>query len=88
MDSKTIASNSRRWRVLQFTAILAVLPVMLLIASSSWSADDQSDIAKRIDKSAQVLNEIMATPDKAIPDKVPRFRTAPCMSLSDSTPTV
>ena len=56
--------------------ISAVLPKCLLVLSIcsmfigvSWSADkDDSDIAKRIDESAKVLNEIMATPHKAIPD--------------------
>lgn len=58
---------------------LVWLGVMLLVlASMSWAADDQkdeSDINKRIVKAGQVLDEIMATPDKAIPDKV----------MSDST---
>jgi lipid-binding SYLF domain-containing protein len=31
---------------------------------------DRSDIDKRLDASARVLEEIMSTPDKAIPDKV------------------
>ena len=46
--------------------------LLLLLTSMAWSADDkdQSDIGKRLDASAKVLNEIMATPDKAIPDKV------------------
>jgi lipid-binding SYLF domain-containing protein len=50
----------------------------------SWSADDkdQSDIAKRIDASANVLNEIMATPDKAIPDKV--MSDAKCVAVIPS----
>ena len=49
----------------------------------SWAADkDQSDIAKRIDQSAKVLNEIMATPDKAIPDKV--MRNAKCIAVIPS----
>jgi len=55
--------------------LLALAGVVLILASMSWAADndndkDQSDIQKRINKSAEVLNEIMATPDKAIPDKV------------------
>ena len=43
-----------------------------MLATASWAADDkdQSDINKRIDNAAKVLNEIMGTPDKAIPDKV------------------
>src|ERR1700693_5335461 len=53
--------------------LLALGSVVLIATSVSWAADDakdQSDIGKRIVKSTEVLNEIMATPDKAIPDKV------------------
>ncbi|MGD0986995.1 MAG: lipid-binding SYLF domain-containing protein [Candidatus Sulfotelmatobacter sp.] len=64
---------------------LLVLGAGLLIFSSlAWSADDkdQSDIDKRLDASAKVLNEIMATPDKAIPDKV--MRDAKCVAVIPS----
>jgi lipid-binding SYLF domain-containing protein len=53
--------------------LLALSAVALIFAGLSWAADDdkdQSNIAKRIDTSATVLNEIMATPDKAIPDSI------------------
>lgn len=53
--------------------LLTLASVVLILSSMTWAADDdkdQSDINKRIAKSAEVLNEIMATPDKAIPDKV------------------
>jgi len=56
--------------------LLALGSLVLIVSSMSWAADDndtdkdQSDISKRIAKAAEVLNEIMATPDKAIPDKV------------------
>src|ERR1700758_3725418 len=69
--------------------ISSLLPGCLLVLSVgcmmsvSWAADkDQSDIAKRIDASAHVLNEIMATPDKAIPDKV--MRNAKCIAVIPS----
>jgi SH3 domain-containing YSC84-like protein 1 len=68
--------NSRNQKVVG--CLLGLGTLILLMASAAWAADekkDQSDIDKRIEKSAQVLNEIMATPDKAIPDKV----------MSDST---
>lgn len=56
------------------TEVLVLLSAMvLMVASASWAADekkDQSDVSKGIEKSAEVLNEIMGTPDKAIPDKV------------------
>jgi lipid-binding SYLF domain-containing protein len=60
-----------------------VLSVCSICIGVSWGADkDQSDIAKRIDASAKVLNEIMATPDKAIPDKV--MRDAKCIAVIPS----
>jgi len=57
---------------------------VLLLASLSWARDDkdQSDIDKRIEASANVLNEIMATPDKAIPDKV--MSDAKCIAVVPS----
>jgi lipid-binding SYLF domain-containing protein len=54
---------------------------VLMCAGMAWSAD-QSDIDKRIDNSANVLNEIMAAPDKAIPDKV--IRDAKCVAVIPS----
>jgi lipid-binding SYLF domain-containing protein len=55
----------------------------LLLASVAWGKDkDQSDIEKRIDNAAKVLNEIMATPDKAIPDKV--MNEAKCVAVIPS----
>jgi lipid-binding SYLF domain-containing protein len=51
-----------------------VLAAFLILAAASWAADDtdkdRSDIDKRIEASATVLDEIMSTPDKAIPDKI------------------
>jgi lipid-binding SYLF domain-containing protein len=59
--------------------------VVLVLASVGWAADDsndKSDSTKRIEKSADVLNEIMGTPDKAIPDKV--MVDAKCMAIVPS----
>lgn len=56
---------------------------LLVLASISWGADkDQSDIEKRIDNAAKVLNEIMGTPDKAIPDKI--MNEAKCVAVIPS----
>src|ERR1700691_5929399 len=57
---------------------------VLLCATMAWSADDKdrSDIDKRLDASAKVLDEIMATPDKAIPDKV--MSDAKCIAVIPS----
>jgi len=63
---------------------LLLLSICSIFVGVGWSADDkdQSDIAKRIDASAHVLNEIMATPDKAIPDKV--MSEAKCIAVIPS----
>lgn len=54
-----------------------------LLVGMAWSADkDQTDIQKRIDASAKVLNEVMATPDKAIPDRV--MKDAKCVAVVPS----
>jgi SH3 domain-containing YSC84-like protein 1 len=72
----TITTISRR--------LILAFGVTLILGSVAWSADDkgQSDIDKRIDASATVLNEIMATPDKAIPDKV--MSDAKCVAVIPS----
>jgi lipid-binding SYLF domain-containing protein len=64
--------------------LLALGTMILIFASMSWAADDkdESDIGKRIEASANVLNEIMATPDKAIPDKV--MSDAKCIAVIPS----
>jgi SH3 domain-containing YSC84-like protein 1 len=64
---------------------LLVLGICCLFAGSGWSADDeknQSDIDKRINASAKVLDEIMAVKDKAIPDKV--MKDAKCIAVIPS----
>src|ERR1700678_937574 len=62
---------------------LAVLGSVLILGTMAMAADkDQSDIQKRIDNSASVLNEIMGTPDKAIPDKV--MKDAKCIAVIPS----
>jgi SH3 domain-containing YSC84-like protein 1 len=64
---------------------LLTLTIMTLIcAGMSWGGDDKdrSDIDKRIDASANVLSEIMATPDKAIPDQI--MSNAKCIAVVPS----
>lgn len=64
--------------------LLAIGATVLILAGMSWAADDkdQSDIAKRIAAAGNVLDEIMASPDKAIPDKV--MRDAKCIAVIPS----
>jgi lipid-binding SYLF domain-containing protein len=66
-------------------SLLVLGSMVLVLATLSWAADsdkDQSEISKRIVKSADVLNEIMATPDKAIPDGV--MEHAKCIAVVPS----
>jgi SH3 domain-containing YSC84-like protein 1 len=63
-------------------ATTLVLAFAVLSRAADDSKKDETDINKRIEKSAQVLNEIMATPDKAIPDKV--MSDAKCIAVVPS----
>jgi lipid-binding SYLF domain-containing protein len=75
--------NQAKRKCYRFIPVLGAM--LLLLAGLGWSADeqkDQSDIAKRIDASANVLKEIMDTPDKAIPDKV--MSDAKCVAVIPS----
>jgi SH3 domain-containing YSC84-like protein 1 len=60
---------------------LALASMALIFTSLTWAADE-SDIGKRLDTSAHVLNEIMATPDKAIPDGI--MHDAKCIAVIPS----
>ena len=62
---------------------LALSVGLLLLSSLTWAADkDQSDIEKRIQNAATVLDEIMGTKDKAIPDKI--MGDAECIAVVPS----
>ncbi len=63
---------------------LVALGICALLVGVSSAADEkeQSDISKRIEASAKVLDEIMAVKDKAIPDKV--MRDAKCVAVIPS----
>src|ERR1700719_2453387 len=68
--------------VLPATIVLGLCSLVVL-AFPSWAADnDESDIEKRIDNSAKVLDEIMGTPDKGIPDKI--MSDAKCIAIIPS----
>jgi lipid-binding SYLF domain-containing protein len=68
--------------VVSTTCLLVLSMMAVSIGASAADDKEQSDIAKRIDASAKVLNEIMATPDKAIPDKV--MSDAKCIAVIPS----
>jgi SH3 domain-containing YSC84-like protein 1 len=64
--------------------LLTLGTFVLLLGNLGWAADekDQSDIQKRIRNAADVLNEIMAVKDKAIPDKI--MADAECVAVVPS----
>src|SRR5438094_8003806 len=63
--------------------LLALSAGLLLFGSISWAADkDKSDIEKRIQNAANVLDEIMSVKDKAIPDKI--MADAECIAVVPS----
>ncbi len=70
----------------KYLVTLTTMALIFVFASLSWAEDrddkDRSDIEKRIETSASVLREIMATPDKAIPDSI--MRDAKCIAVVPS----
>jgi lipid-binding SYLF domain-containing protein len=58
---------------------VAVLIAMLSMASFSWAANDRQDSATRLQKAGQVLDAIMAAPDKGIPNEV--MEGAKCIAV-------
>jgi len=68
-------------RTLSMGTLLLLLVGVFGFATRAQAAD-KADIDKRIDNSAKVLNEIMATPDKAIPEKL--MQDAKCVAVIPS----
>ena len=68
--------------------LLLVTASLLFFANAGWAADDkdkdkdQSDIQKRLQNAGQVLDEIMAVKDKAIPDEI--MEDAKCVAVVPS----
>lgn len=59
-------------------AISMCAAILLASASLAW-CEDRDVEAKRVQAAADVLNEIMAAPDKGIPDDV--MRSAKCVGV-------
>src|SRR5215469_8885716 len=67
-----------------FGCLIAAVVACSVLAPTSQASDDKnkSDIDKRIVASGKVLDEIMGTPDKAIPDKI--MRDSKCIAVIPS----
>jgi lipid-binding SYLF domain-containing protein len=57
--------------------------MLLFSIHLGWSAQSEDEIAKRFAASAKVLDEIMATPNKSIPDGV--IKRATCLAVFPGT---
>ncbi len=58
---------------------LVCLISVCAFASLVWAGQTQQDVKQRLDNSAKVIQEIMATPDKAIPEEV--LAKAQCIAV-------
>ncbi len=61
----------------KFVTLVAVLG--LGVASAAWSESDREATVNRLDHSGRVLHEIMAAPDKGIPEEV--LERAKCIAV-------
>ena len=69
-----------RYVILLLAMTFAITTLALAAPQDDKKSDkDETNIAKRLDESAKVLNEIMATPDKGIPDNI--FASAKCIAV-------
>jgi SH3 domain-containing YSC84-like protein 1 len=66
MTSNSTSKSVKRMLIFGATLVIA----MSTFAMAADKDDNQTDIDKRLDAATKVVDEIMATPDKAIPNKV------------------
>jgi lipid-binding SYLF domain-containing protein len=85
LSTRRIQKMKLRNGILAKYLVAACAGATLLATTSAVAEDrdkDRTDIEKRIEASANVLNEIMGTPDKAIPDKI--MSDAECIAVIPS----
>lgn len=58
---------------------LALVVALLSVASLSWADSARQDAVERLDNAGKVMQEIMATPDKGIPEEV--LEHAKCVAV-------
>jgi len=61
---------------------LLVLVVVASFASTAWAAGERDKVVDRVEGAATVLDEIMAAPDKGIPEEV--IGSAQCIGVVPS----
>jgi lipid-binding SYLF domain-containing protein len=83
MKAKNAAAVAARYFLALGTAVLLLSSVATFAhAADDSDTKDQPTIDKRLDESAKVLDEIMATPDKSIPDSI--MSSAKCVAVVPS----
>jgi SH3 domain-containing YSC84-like protein 1 len=68
--------------IAKYLLVCTAVLVLNAFAAAADNDKERSDIEKRIEASATVLDEIMGTPDKAIPDKI--MRESECIAVVPS----
>lgn len=58
---------------------LATILTMLVFATLAWAGQSREDATHRLDNAAEVMQQIMATPDKGIPEEV--LEKAQCVAV-------
>lgn len=61
---------------------LMVLTLVSAVSFSAFAADDKAAVVQRVENSKNVIDEIMQTPDKGIPDNI--MRKATCVAVIPS----
>lgn len=64
------------------TRLLAVLTAAILASTAAFATEEPSEQVKRMDAAATVLDEIMGTPDKGIPEEL--LGSAKCVAVIPS----
>ena len=61
---------------------IAVLAFAVLMASAAYAGDNRAKVIERLDGAATVMDEIMAAPDKGIPEEI--LGSAECVAIVPS----
>ena len=62
--------------------LVLIIMSLLLLLGISWADTNRSEEVKRLQSAANVMNEIMATPDKGIPEDI--LSSANCVAVVPS----
>ncbi|HVN80252.1 MAG TPA: lipid-binding SYLF domain-containing protein [Terriglobia bacterium] len=69
-----------RLHILVFVAMMTLS--LVLLVGPSWAGSNESDEVRRMQSAANVMNEIMAAPDKGIPEEI--LGSAKCVAVVPS----